>query len=383
MALKVMYTGALTDLSGYASAAREYVHCLDSVDLDVSANKRVFEPQSQYLIDQVVDRKLYTLLGKDTTGVPVHVIHLTPDNYPDYESNGRTRVGYFAWETSRLPGPWVNILNRSVVETWVPCNYLRDVCISSGVTIPIYTVPHAIPVQPKDWKPNCTIAGLPEDEFKFYSIFQWSERKNPVGLLRAYYEEFSRSDPVTMVVKTYRVGNDASERNFIRREISRLKRETKGINCPKVLLIEEFLSAHELNALHYHCDCYVTMARSEGFGIPAFEAAAMGNPVIVPNYSAFPEHFNRDNAYLIDINGEVGIRDMRHISILYTGDMQWSDPSVESCRVQMREVFENQKEAKAKGLLAKDYIKNNLSRVSVGRIMKGRIESLYKEYVNR
>ncbi|MFH1547076.1 MAG: hypothetical protein ABIC57_01165, partial [bacterium] len=66
----------------------------------------------------------------------------------------------------------------------------------------------------------------------------------------------------------------------------------------------------------------------------------------------------------------------KHISILYTGDMMWGDPSIASCQIRMREAFENQIEAKKKGNAGREMVMRDFSYEKIGRIMKGRIESL-------
>lgn len=364
----LIYTGAITDLSGYAQAARDYVIALDSVGIDVRPDPKTFEPQNQYLVEQVVGRKLWSMIGKPREG-KLQIIHLTPDNYKDFTHPERYKIGYYAWETSRLPPAWIQPINSITQEVWVPCEYLRQVSVNSGVQVPVKVLPHAIPLPSPTWKPQCTIDGLPEDRFKFYSIFQWSERKNPAGIIRSYYEAFSIDDPVIFVIKTYRVGDEIEEKNFIRREISRLKKETKGVRCPKILLIEDFIGTHEIQAIHHYCDCYVSMSRNEGFGIPAFQAASMGNSIVVPRYSAFVDHFTEQNSFLIDIQGEIPVTGMKHISVLYTGDMVWSDPSISHCAQRMREAFENQDLAKQKGLAAQKYISDNLSYTAIGNQM--------------
>lgn len=376
--LRVIYTGALLDLSGYAAAAREYIRALDSVGVGIVGEAKRFEHQPQHLVNEVVDRRLWSLIGTQANA-PVQIIHLTPDNYREYAHINRQKIGYYAWETSRLPVSWVQCINQITKEAWVPCEYLRRISIDSGVTVPVRVIPHAIPIPPIGWEPQCSINGLPQHLFKFYSIFQWSGRKNGIGALTAYYREFSRDDPVIFVIKTYRAWDARHERDSIRRDISRLKRATKGYKCPPVLLIEEFLGANDVKALHHFCDCYVSMSRSEGFGLPAFEAAAHGNPVIVPNYSSFPEHFNEGNAYPVDVPQEISVRDMKHISVLYTSDMVWGDPSIEHCQVRMREVFNHRGVAEQRALAAKKHIATNLSHEVIGRMMKGHIETITKE----
>lgn len=372
--LPVLYTGALKDLSGYAEAARGYALALDKVGLKVSAEAVEFEPwKPMHLLDEIVSRRMWTLLSRENTP-KIQVIHLTPENYHGYKNNGKRRIGYYAWETSRLPGYWVKSINQCVQEAWVPCEYLKEVSIKSGVKVPVKVFPHVIPVPEDNWVPSCTLDGISDsNKFKFYSIFQWSERKGADALLRAYYREFSNRDNVMLVLKTYRVGNSANEKNYIRRAISQIRRDERGGNAPPVFLVEEFLSPSEMKALHYYGDCYVCMSRNEGFGLPIFDSAAFGNPVITPNYSAFPDHFTEQNSFLVDVHREVPVANMQHISHLYTGDMYWGDPEIGSCQARMREVFENKKLAEHKGQLAKEYVASNLSQEVIGMAMARRL----------
>ena len=48
------------------------------------------------------------------------------------------------------------------------------------------------------------------------------------------------------------------------------------------------------------CDCYVSLHRSEGFGLTVAEAMLLGKPVIATRYGGTLEFMNDDNAYLVD-----------------------------------------------------------------------------------
>ncbi len=375
-ALCVKWSSAACDLSGYASASRNHIHALLEVGVDVSLDVRTFEPWApQYLKDEVMGRKLYSIVGKDN-GAKIHIIHHTPDLMQDYNNPYTKKICMFAWETDKIPEFYLKRLNSIPCEIWVPSEYIRQACLNSGVITPVYVIPHPVPLPDKEYSPVSYINNLTEGVYSFYSVFQFSERKNPINLLKAYMEEFSRSEPVVLVIKTYRKGNSIEERNYIRRQISKIKLETKGVNSPRLLLIEDFLTPKEMTDLHYHCNCNITMARSEGFGLPTFEAMSFGNPVIAPNYSAFKDFLNNNIAYPVQTNKEINVCDMSHISLLYTNDMLWGDPDIEHCKKIMRYIFENQQEAKDKGILGQKYIEENFSRKKIGKLMKERIEAL-------
>ena len=48
------------------------------------------------------------------------------------------------------------------------------------------------------------------------------------------------------------------------------------------------------------CDCFVSLHRSEGFGLAMAEAMALGKPVIATNWSGNTDFMNPHNAACID-----------------------------------------------------------------------------------
>lgn len=376
--VKVLWTGAIPDLSGYGSATREYIRSLLRVGVEVFLDVKSFEPwRSPHLDQRLSDKDLFSLSTKKTDA-HFQVIHLTPDHFNNRKASKlNKRIGVFAWETDLLPSRWIKCINESgMIELWVTSDYVKQACTKSGIKIPTYVVPHAILPMKEPYIPSCEIEGLKSDHYNFYTIFQFSERKNPTGILKAYLNEFSKNDLVTLIIKSYRLSDDKGEKNLLREEINTIRNSIKTDNAPRILLIDSLLSADEVFDIHHYADCCVCMARSEGFGLTVFEGMSFGNPVITPNYSAFVEFLNNDISYLVDTPKEIHVDNMSHISNLYTKDMKWGDPDVDSCRRAMRDVFENRELARQKGLAGKEYVKNNLSHEVVGSIMKDRLETL-------
>ena len=50
------------------------------------------------------------------------------------------------------------------------------------------------------------------------------------------------------------------------------------------MIADEGLSDGEMLALHERGDCFVSLARTEGWGLGTFDAARLGKPVVTTDY---------------------------------------------------------------------------------------------------
>jgi len=66
-------------------------------------------------------------------------------------------------------------------------------------------------------------------------------------------------------------------------ELDRLKTACSTSN---IRILDRLLSRPQMNTLLSISDCFVSLHRSEGFGIPIAEAMLLEKPVIVTSYSA-------------------------------------------------------------------------------------------------
>jgi glycosyltransferase involved in cell wall biosynthesis len=371
--MKVKYTAALTDFSGYGSAARGYIKALNNAGIQVFCNPISFEPwKPSETIRETVGQEIFRLV-RPVSNEDFHIIHLTPDLFKTKRSRSYS-IGYYAWETSRIPSRWVEGV-ISMNEAWVPTLHNIEAAQKAGVKIPMFVLPHAIedPIVTDNLP---ILKRIPDQDFKFYSIFQFSERKNPEALILAYLQEFSRDEPVILVLKTYWLTDSERDREYLRTQILSLKNQVNKRNHPKIILIDSMLTPIELEALHHKCHCYITTARGEGFGLPVFEAMARGNPVIAPRYSAFEEYLSPKRSYLLDVDSNYPVTGMGNFSSLYEGTMTWSNVEISTVRKAMREVFENQSRAKEIGAAGQSWVETNLSLEAIGTVMKSRLEAI-------
>jgi len=192
---------------------------------------------------------------------------------------------------------------------------------------------------PVEKRPNPGITrsqlGLPEDKFLFLFVFDmlsYIERKNPFGLIEAYRRAFGpKPQDTQLVIKVTNLDQFPQYREPLEEAI----RSVSGI------LIEGYLNRRELDGLFHVVDAYVSLHRSEGFGLTIAEAMSIGKPTIATAYSSVQDYMTPANSYpvgyrLIELEEDYGP---------YKKGGVWADPDLDHAAAQMRRVFENPDEA--------------------------------------
>ncbi len=279
-------------------------------------------------------------------GAPT-VAHLVPEYLPLVRGVLEARpdtgplVSHTVWETDRVPAHWPALLN-DVDLIVVPSEWNRQVFAEGGVTTPSVAVPHVVcdPVPGSD--DAMAALGLPDDVVVFYAIGRWDERKAMFHTVRADLEAFTADDPVVLVVKTgVRIemppaegwGADTRFAYTTGWQVAQLVRHYAR---PAAVRVEPATwTDDQVAALHTRGDCFVGLARGEGWGIGAFDACAYGNPVIATGWGGYLEFLTPEHASLVD---HELVHVHHHAYASYSADQRWAEPSIEHAAHQMREV---------------------------------------------
>jgi len=366
--INVLYTCAAEGASGYSEASRNYIAALSrQPDINLAVRSVVFET---FKTDQTKYSHILAPLMNKKIVPDVNIIHMTPENFPRYIYPGAKNVGYTVWETSRLPHGWAKLCNM-LSEIWVPCDWNVDVFKSSGVIVPVKKVEHAIDLSQFENVEPAQIPGA-AGLFKFYSIFQWTERKNPYGLIRAYLSEFYQEDNVVLVLKTYHMNHTPTDKASVENELKRIIKESHLKFIPRVSLIHEAMSRDKILGLHAAGDCFVLPHRAEGWGMVPFEAMAMGKPAISTNFGGNLEFMNDSNSYLI---GSLSTPVSGMPWSIYDARQMWAEPDLADLKAKMRFVFNNREAAVEKGRIAKSGM-DKYSWDSIGKKMSDNIKQL-------
>jgi glycosyltransferase involved in cell wall biosynthesis len=330
---------------GQGEAARRLVAALD----------RAGVPYTTLTYDRIPHRQEHPFVERNGEMFPSnivclnaeHLVQFTLDSGRDVLRNRYSAALWF-WETSRFPKQFRHALDY-VDEVWVASDFVRE-AVARETGKPVLTFPLPVLVPPP---PSLTRAdlGLPEDAFVFLFVFDFFstlERKNPLGLVEAFTRAFPEPGRALLYLKSINGARSPSDLARVQQAIAAR---------PDIVLSDGYLEGDRLTALTARSDCYVSLHRSEGFGLTIAEAMAFGKPAIATGYSGNLAFMNADSSYLVPYTtttlGEpVGP---------YPAGTEWADPDLDEAARLLRQVVEQPGEARERGLRGKAAVEERQS----------------------
>jgi len=301
---------------------------------------------------------------------PINLIHVNADQVPVVHAHlgqsffdNHYNIGFWHWELPELPDEWLGsfgLLN----EVWVPSRFVAD-AVSAKSPVPVVRMPHAIGFE----LPRGASRGqfkLPKKGFLFltmYDMHSVQERKNPEAVIDAFHRAFPDGAGAGLVVKVMNRTSDAEP-------FARLEQRLRDI--PGLHLIAETLDRKAVYALESVCDCFVSLHRSEGFGLGLAESMYLGKPVIGTDWSANTDFMTRENSCpvryeLVRIAKDVGP---------YRAGQIWADPDVEHAAWYMKRLVEDREFYDRLGAAGQQTIRSEYSPAAIGQRYRRRLEIL-------
>jgi glycosyltransferase involved in cell wall biosynthesis len=203
------------------------------------------------------------------------------------------------------------------------------------------------------------------DTFVFLFIFDFHsfvDRKNPVGLIQAYKRAFGARTDVQLLIKS-------SHSSQHREELRMLQEAADGAN---VRVLDEVLSRSAKHELMMASDCYVSLHRSEGFGLTMAEAMLCGKPVIATGYSGNVDYMTPETSFLVPY--KLITLDQTHGP--YRAGYHWAQPDLDYATDSMRYVVEHRDSAARLGLRAREHVWNVLHPTAIAKSVLERLQEL-------
>ena len=122
-------------------------------------------------------------------------------------------------------------------------------------------------------------------DFNFLMVSQISPRKNFINAIRWWIEEFIDQE-VGLVIKSNLTNNSLIDFTNLTKTIERIMAEYPERKC-KVHILHGDLSSGQMTGLYTNekIKAAINIAHGEGFGLPLFEAARQGLPIITISWS--------------------------------------------------------------------------------------------------
>jgi len=155
-------------------------------------------------------------------------------------------------------------------------------------------------------------------------------------------------------------------KQFLMDEVSKYSKKLR------IKVIDSTLSVEQMIALRELTDVYLSLHRSEGFGLNIAENMLAGNLVIATGYSGNMDFMTAENSYLVDYT----IVPLEEGNYPYWVGQWWAEPSVDSAVWALREAYEDKNKASQLAKNAKDSISFQLSGDAVCNVFYEQIGQL-------
>ena len=302
MLKKVLIKGPVLSRSGYGEQARFALRALQSrPDLfDIYIVNIPWGRTGQISSDDEEANVIHETLLKTQTYVHQKgqfdiSLQVTVPN--EFEKIAPINIGYTAGiETTKVSPQWIAKANETVDRIIVVSDHSKKVFEQTkydvkdqngnehknwGLQVPVETVNYPVRVfEPEEVNIDFRTSK------NFLTVSQWGPRKNLDNTIKWFVETFADDEDVGLVVKTNTASDSVLDREFTQKRLESLLNACGPRKC-SVYLIHGEMSPGNLAWLYEHptMKAMINIGHGEGYGLPLFEAAYHGLPLITTTWS--------------------------------------------------------------------------------------------------
>ena len=263
--MKINFIGYINGDSGYSVLSRSLISLMNHVGIDVR------------VVDLANQQTMFPDLQKKRPEGRINLLHQLPSMRP-------AQMYYTVTEFDQPPFGCISPMQEAQ-HIFTESNFCKKI-FKKFVDCPVDVLSY--PIDPQ-YKPHGASYKFNPDiekfRFKFLAVFEWSWRKDPYKLIKAFAEEFDKDEDCCLILRSW------SKLHAPRKWIGSLGKDANIFWLPN--------SVAFLGSLYRACNCFVTPTLGEGFGHPIAEAMACGLKVIAPKSTGIVDYCNTKNSILL------------------------------------------------------------------------------------
>lgn len=280
-------------------------------------------------------------------------------------SNARYRIGYWFWELEAVPKEWLPAIDL-VDEIWVSSEFVRA-AFSRVTNKPVTLIPMAVEVDTSQLSSRVAREGGIFTFLFSFDFHSYVERKNPAAVIDAFVRAFpaGRND-VRLIIKS-------TNGEIFRSQYYELM--TQASSDQRIAVTDGFVRRRQMLELVNRADAYISLHRSEGFGLGLAESMYLGKPVIGTGYSGNLEFMTADNSCLTGFS----MIAVKRGDYVHGEGQLWAEADVEDAARCMRRFVDEPGYAEALGACAAQHMRAYHSHERCSDIAVHRLQQIHQQ----
>lgn len=339
--------GYFGESTGVAGGAKLMISMLQELSYKISRN-----------IVNINDNSFISQSDKNQKIWDISLFHINADQMqnvvrgldPQYLSS--YKIGYWAWELERFPSEYL-MSGKYLNDLWVPSQFIAD-SIERSCDFAPKVIPHPV-------KKHSEGAYNVDKKFNLYDKFfltgtmdlnSYVDRKNPFAILDAFLlasNDNSFKKDAALILK---LSGNFKKMKTVQRIIAFKEKYDLDIR-----IIDEILTDKEMEGLRNITDVFISLHRSEGFGLNLIENMSAGNIVIGTDYSGNKQFMNESNSLLVDFK----LIPVRENEYPHWKGQFWADPSIEDAAKKIIWSYKNREKSNKIASVGKEFVMDNFS----------------------
>ena len=400
MRKKVLITSPILTQSGYGVHGRTIYRALKTREdlFDIYVNPINWGNTSWLWEDDEERQTLDLLIGKTQAYMAqkghfdINLMITIPPEWQQYRINGSgvVNIGITAGiESNRVSQSWIQSGNEFVEKIIVPSNFSKKVYEDTEYTLDPdkkikLTTPIKVVNYPVREYTETNLSIELEYDFNFLVVAQWGVRKNLENTIRWFIEEFVDRE-VGLVIKANLVNNSVMDKVHAEKRLQNILLDYPDRKC-KVYLLHGYMDNNEVHSLYNHpkIKSLISLTHGEGYGLPLFEAAYCGMPVISHDWGgqtdflympAKDKKTKKEKSKSFYNKVSFDVRPIQEAAVwpgVLEKDSMWAYPEQGSAKMKMREVHRDYSRIKARADKLQKYLLEEFSE-----------EKIYKQIVSQ